>query len=497
MHPTTTAEGSFWLATTEDQGHPPLEDGARADVAILGGGLAGVTLALLLARAGVDVAVVEARTIGSGVSGATTGKVSSAHGSCYAPMATRISTETAHRYGRANERALHWMAGLGIDCDWRAKDAWIYSTQDAGQIQDEAEAAIAAGLPATLETEVPVPFPTAAGMRVTGQAECHARKYVLGLAKLASEAGARLYEHTRATGVSGAQVQTERGTLHADRVVVCTHYPILDRGLYFARLSAERSYCVAARATGPVPDGMFFSLDSPSRSLRTTPHPDGGELLIAGGEGHTTGTDSDSGQRYRKLWEWAREHFAVEPHATYRWSSQDNTSLDGLPYAGPLLPRNDRLFVIAGMRKWGFTNATAAAHDVAARLTGAEPPNGDLFNPSRVHVRASAGKLVTENAEVGAHMVGDRIANLAGPNRAGNLGLGEGAVIFSGKRRVAAYRDGDGVLHQVSPVCTHMGCEVRFNPAERSWDCACHGSRFAVDGEVLEGPAVKPLKPVD
>jgi glycine/D-amino acid oxidase-like deaminating enzyme/nitrite reductase/ring-hydroxylating ferredoxin subunit len=504
---TTTETGSFWLATTPaEPGYPPLGDARRADVAVLGGGIAGITTALLLARAGVDVVVLEARTVGSGVSGATTAKVSSAHGRCYGPLSSRIGAETARAYGEANERALAWMSGLvaeeGIECDWRSRDAWTYTTEASSEqtIAEEAEASKAAGLPASLESDVPLPFPVAAALRVTGQAECHARKYVLGLAELAVRAGARIHEGTRVTGVSGGSpmtVETTSGSLSAERVVVATHYPILDRGLYFARLSAERSYCVAARVNGSVPQGMFFAIDTPSRSLRTAPLEDGGELLIAGGEGHETGKDPRSGERYSALWDWARENFEVEPDAAYRWSAQDNTAPDGIPYAGPLLPRNDRLFVIGGMRKWGFTNGTAAAHDVAARLTGTEPPSGELFNPSRMHLRASVGALVKENLSVALRFGQDRVVNLIrGPSRIEDLAMGEGAVVSLEGKRAAAYRDGDGVIHAVSPTCTHLGCEVRFNPAERSWDCPCHGSRFGLDGEVLEGPASKPLKPL-
>jgi glycine/D-amino acid oxidase-like deaminating enzyme/nitrite reductase/ring-hydroxylating ferredoxin subunit len=501
---TTTDRGSYWLQTTPSEpAYPTLTPGQRADVAVLGGGVAGVTTALMLARAGVDVVLLEARTVGSGVTGATTAKVTSAHGHCYAPLAKRISQDVARAYGGANQRALHWMADLvateGIECDWRTRDAWTYTTDPGSEsdIEAEAEAAAAAGLPATLEREVPLPYETVAAVRVAGQAECHARRYVLRLAELAVSAGARIFENTRATEVdagSPCEVRTERGALTADRVVVATHYPILDRGLYFARLTPQRSYCVAARLEGPAPEGMFYAIDSPSRSVRTTPLDDGGELLITGGEGHKTGTEPDTGGRYRALWDWTREHFEVEPRSAYRWSAQDPVAADGLPYAGPLVPHSERLFVITGLRKWGFTNGTAAAMDVTARLTGDELPFGELFNPSRVHARAALPSLVKENASVAAHFVGDRVANRRGVTKADDLPLGEGAVVSLDGRRVAAYRDGDGALHAVSPTCTHLGCEVRFNQAERSWDCPCHGSRYDVDGSVLEGPAVHPLR---
>jgi glycine/D-amino acid oxidase-like deaminating enzyme/nitrite reductase/ring-hydroxylating ferredoxin subunit len=504
---TTSSEGSFWLATTPaGPTRPALPPAVHADVAVLGGGIAGVTTALLLARAGVDVVLIEAHTVGSGVSGTTTAKVSSAHGECYAPLTRRIDAGTARAYGLANEVALTWMRDLvaaeALACDWRERDAWIYTIDPAraSDIEAEAEAATASGLDAHLDGAVPMPFPVAAGLRVGGQAECHARRYLLGLAELAEAAGARIYESTRATGVktgSPCTVRTEQGDMTADRVVVATHYPILDRGLYFARLAVQRSYCVAARVTGPVPQGMLFSIDSPSRSLRTTPLDDGGELLIAGGESHEPGTDPDAGRRYRALWEWAREHFAVEPRTAYRWSAQDAVAPDGLPYAGPLHPGTDRLHVITGLRKWGFTNGTAAAHVVSDRLTGRDSAYAGLMDPARLHLRASVPSLVKENASVSKHFFGDRVASRIHTPSADDLAPGDGGIVMVAGKRAAAYRDGDGALHALSTTCTHLGCEVRFNPAERSWDCPCHGSRFAVDGTVLEGPAVRPLKPLN
>ena len=505
--PTVSAEGSYWLASTPDAvAHPSLPVGVTADVAVLGGGIAGVTTALMLARAGVDVVLVEAATVGSGVTGTTTAKVSSAHGSCYAPLTSRISAETARGYGTANEQALAWMRDLvaaeSLDCDWEERDAWIYTIDPARaeDVANEAAAAEDAGLPATLQPTAPLPFVTVAAVKVRRQAQCHARRYVLALADLAVQAGARIYESTRVTGVktgSPCCITTEHGDLHADRVVVATHYPILDRGLYFARLSTQRSYCVAVRAAGSVPQDMYFSVDTPSRSLRTAPLADGGQLLIAGGDGHETGKDPDSSSHYPNLWEWASKHFEVEAEPAYRWSAQDSTAPDGLPYAGPLHPRTDRLYVITGMRKWGFTNGTACAQVVADAITGRDNAFAALVDPKRLHVRASAGALVKENISVAKRMIGDRIAN-RGNGDASSLTPGEGAVVTVGEKvRAAAYRDAEGVLHAVSPRCTHLGCEVRFNPAERSWDCPCHGSRFGVDGNVLEGPAVKPLAAVE
>jgi glycine/D-amino acid oxidase-like deaminating enzyme/nitrite reductase/ring-hydroxylating ferredoxin subunit len=505
---TTTARGSFWLETTPGAPtHPTPPAGTHADVVVVGGGLAGLTTALKLARAGVDVAVVEAAMLGSGVSGATTAKVSSAHGECYAPLTSRISADVARAYGEANEAAIGWMRDLvatsGIDCDWEERDAWIYTTDasSADTIAQETEAAAASGLAAVPDAAgVDLPYDVAAAMRVTGQAQCHARRYLLGLARLVEEAGGRIFEGARVTSVrsgSPCTLRTEAGDLTADRVVVATHYPILDRGLYFARLSVQRSYCVAARTTGPVPEEMLFSIDSPSRSLRTAPLDDGGTLLIGGGESHVPGADSDAGRHFRVLWEWLRDSFAVEPHSAFRWSAQDAVAVDGLPYAGPLHPGTDRLWVITGLRKWGFTNGTAAADVVAARLTGADHPHASLFDPMRMHARASVGSFVKENVSVAKHFVGDRISNRIGLKDAEELAPGDGAIANHAGRRVAAYRETDGTLHTVSPTCTHLGCEVNFNPAEQSWDCPCHGSRFAVDGEVLEGPAVDRLEPVE
>jgi Rieske Fe-S protein len=236
---------------------------------------------------------------------------------------------------------------------------------------------------------------------------------------------------------------------------------------------------------------MHISGDSPTRSVRAIPLGDE-QLLLVGGEGHKTGTGGDTEERYRRLERFAREHWDVEAVA-YRWSTQDNSTLDGMPYVGRLTPRSDRVLMATGFAKWGMTGGTAAAHALADVLAGRASAAADLFDPWRKTARASAVKLLEENAQVGARFIGDRLAK-PGIRQIDTLQPGEGDVVRHDGDKVAAYRDDDGALVAVSARCTHLGCQVSWNRAERSWDCPCHGSRFAPDGRVLHGPAVHALE---
>ena len=224
---------------------------------------------------------------------------------------------------------------------------------------------------------------------------------------------------------------------------------------------------------------------------------DGEELLLVGGEGHRTGTGGDTEQRYRTLEAFAREHWDVRS-VDFRWSAHDNTTADGIPYVGRLTPFTDRVLMATGFAKWGMTGGTAAALVLSDRILGRENAWTDLYDPNRLNLRAAAPSLLKKNAEVGLHFVGDRLRQR--PTRTpADLQPGEGDLVRHAGEIVAAYRDADGTLTAVSPTCTHLGCRVAFNTAERSWDCPCHGSRFAPDGEVLHGPAVHRLerKPLD
>jgi glycine/D-amino acid oxidase-like deaminating enzyme/nitrite reductase/ring-hydroxylating ferredoxin subunit len=492
---------SVWIDTGPDQQPlPRLEGHVRADVAVVGGGIVGLTTALLLAEAGVDVVLLEANRLGRGVSGHTTAKVTSQHGLIYARLRSKFGSDGARTYAAANEEGLAWIADRverdGIACDFRRQPAYLYMEQQSGRekLEREAEAAVEAGLPAALLESVPLPYPVAGAVRFDDQAELHATRYLLGLAERIGGAGGRMFEGSRALAVSGGSpctVTTAAGGVSAERVVLASHYPFLARSLAFARLHPSRSYAIACSIAGASPPGMYINGESPTRSLRTAPL-EGRELLLVGGEGHKTGEGGDTERRYLSLERFARAHWQLES-VDYRWSTQDNLTVDGVPYVGRLMPRNDRLFMATGFAKWGMTGGTAAALLLFDLLLERDNLSASFFDPNRLTPLAGGPKLIEENARVAFHFFGDRLRK-RGDRRLEDLAPGEGDIVRHRGQKVAGHRRDDGTLVAVSTRCTHLGCQVAWNTAERSWDCPCHGSRFSPEGEVLQGPAVRDLE---
>jgi glycine/D-amino acid oxidase-like deaminating enzyme/nitrite reductase/ring-hydroxylating ferredoxin subunit len=492
LPPTTTAAQSLWLAALPDSPYPPPSDERAFDVLVLGGGITGLTTALLLKRHGARVAVVEADRVGGGVSGNNTAKVTALQSTILSTIAAGRGTSVSDEYAGRSLAAVELVAGLaaseGIDCDLQRSDAFTVAIEDGDltRVEREYEAARHAGLPVEMTADVGLPYPVAGAVRLPDQIGFHPVKYVTGLAAAVDGDGCRVFEGTRALSVaegSPTQVDTTHGRLTGDRVVVATHYPVWDRGIYFARLEASRSYAVAARVRGETVGGMSITTGSETWSYRSA-----GEYLIVLGQGHTTGARGIDSSRYASVEQHLREHWDAE-EVTHRWSAQDPIPYDHTPMIGSYLPGSSRMYVATGFSKWGLTGGTMAGEILAAQLVGG--PGSEAFSPHRVSPRGFP-QLVRLNAKVGVDLVGDRL--LPGQiSSAAELAPDSAGVVRSGTERTGVYRDADGGLHSVSMRCTHLGCLVRFNAAETSWDCPCHGSRFDVDGAVLEGPAVHPL----
>ncbi len=340
--------------------------------------------------------------------------------------------------------------------------------------------------------EPELPFPVAGAVVTENQAQFHPRKYLLPLLATIPGDGSDVFEQTRATDVQEGEpclVETDRGTLRARDVVVATHLPILDRGLFFTKVHPHRSYVLAA-TVADAPRGMYISTETPTHSIRSTPEEDGRRLLVVGGEGHKTGQGGPTNERYARLAEWARERFGVQEF-DYRWSTQDNYSVDRVPYVGRVRRRSRHVFVATGYGGWGMTNGIVAGALLADLVLGRQNRAAPLYDAKRMKP-AAAARFVTENANVAARWLGDRAA-AARRGDVGDLAPGEGRVVRIDGELVAVSRADDGELRAVSAICTHLGCIVSWNTAERSWDCPCHGSRFSADGTVIHAPAVGAL----
>lgn len=499
--PPSNANTSYWIATSDAPERPPLPGDAEADVVVVGGGITGLTTALLAARGGARVLVLEARRLATGTTGNTTAKVTTLHGLVYSELEGRLGLETARAYADLNRLGLEQVRALvselGIDCDLTEMDAVTYTEQEErrGDVEREVEVATSLGLPASYTETVSLPYPVAAAVRFTGQALFHPRRYALGLASAIETAGGVIHEGTRVldAGLDGDQVRlrTAQGVVQSDRVIIATLLPVVDRIGLFARTEPSRSYALSAAAPETTVSAMYLSVDSPTRSVRPHPDPAGTKLIITGEE-HKTGQEPEPMQRYDALERYARERLGAEPE--HRWSAQDYRSSDGLPFIGRLDPRSDRILGATGFRKWGMTNGTAAGVLLAERVLGRDHPLAGTFDTTRVRPLAGGPSFVKANVDVARRFVGDRLRQKPSLD---DVRPGEGAVIRLNGRDVAAFRRQDGTVSAVSARCTHLGCLVGFNAAEHTWDCPCHGSRFDLDGRVIEGPATRRLRSED
>lgn len=416
---------------------PQLDHDITTDVLIVGGGMAGILCAHKLAMAGVDYALIEADRICSGVTRNTTAKLTSQHGLIYDKLLRMHGFQTARKYWQANEAAIAEFRKLAksIQCDFVTTDNYIYST-DPVALAAEKTALESLGIPSELTKALPLPFSVAGAIRFPNQARFHPLKFVAELSK-----DLRIYERTPAREFMGNMVTTDQVTITAKKVIIATHFPLINKhGAYFLKLYQQRSYVLALENARKL-DGMYLDGAENGLSFRNY-----GDLLLLGGGGHRTGKQ---GGGWAELEAFAKTHYP-DAKEVCRWATQDCMTLDGMPYIGPYSKRTPDLYVATGFNKWGMTSSMVAAMILCNLVQGKENPYADVFNPERRILRK---QLFTNALET--------TVNLLTPTR---------------------------------PRCPHLGCALKWNSQEHSWDCPCHGSRFTEEGKLLDNPATGNLK---
>ncbi|RXJ02034.1 FAD-dependent oxidoreductase [Anaerobacillus alkaliphilus] len=495
----------YWRKNMQFPSFPSLEEDITTDVTIVGGGISGITAGYLLSLSGVKVTIIEAGSILNGTTGHTTAKVTAQHGIIYDEFINHFGEEKAKLYYSASDSARAFVKEtvqeLNIDCDFEEHDAYIYtnSEKELSKLEKEAKAYEKLGIPGNLVDSMPLTkLPMIKALVMKGQAQFHPLKYLLPLTESIAKHGGQIYENTTAVKIEEGnkpRVLTRNGkTITSNQVICCSHYPFHDTaGFYFARMYQEKSYIVAVKSDEPYPGGMYISAETPTRSIRTTPVGND-NLLLLSGEGHKTGHDINTMKHYEALATFGKEVLGVTD-IQYRWSAQDIYTLDKMPYIGHYTSGSDNIYLATGYRKWGMTNGTVAGMILSDLITKGSNPYADLFSPSRFHADPDIKKFVEHNADVAYQLVKGKIGmNLKQPE---DIAVGEGAHVKINGEKCGAYRDENGQLHVVNSTCTHMGCEVEWNNGDKSWDCPCHGSRFSINGDVIEGPTELPLKKID
>ncbi|MGH4124571.1 MAG: FAD-dependent oxidoreductase [Clostridium sp.] len=487
---------SYWLDSTPGTNYPTLEKDINVDIVIIGGGITGITTALLLKNEGFKIALIEADKIAQGTTGHTTAYVTSQHNIIYNDLIERMGFGKAKQYADANESAIDFIENTvkkyNIDCDFCRLPAFIYTTDGnyINTIMEEAKAAISLGIKAKYVEKLDLPFSIKGALCFENQAQFHPRKYLLKVAENISCNESQIYEHTRAVDIKHDNlytVITDTGfKVIASKVILASHFPFYDGlGLYFARLRPERSYVITAKIKDELPKGTFVDSGEAGWYFRSQNYRDG-QMIIIGGQDHKTAHGGDMVEHYENLKKFAQENFNVEEFL-YRWSTQDYITIDGVPYVGNLTSKSENIYVATGYGEWGMTNGTAAANILRDIIVKNKSPYQEVYNPSRHISTDGITNFVKENFDVAVELIKGKLE--IGQHNI-DLKNDEGKVVELHGERYGAYRDKNGELHIVDITCTHIGCELKWNSAESSWDCPCHGSRFTFEGDIIEGPAV-------
>ena len=498
---TTRSPWQNALAGLEKQG--ALHDHTQYEVMIIGAGITGITTALLLQQQGKRCVILEGHNIGYGTTGGTTAHINTFFDSTYPEIESDFSQDAATLVAQAGKQAIEKIRSLvethQIECDLESKTGYLFSQdqKQTKQLEEIFQASKRAGVEVSETHQNGVPLKFQKSLAFTGQAQFHPLKYIKALAEEFVRLGGIILENTFIREIKTEDhihiASTGNSEFKADHLVWATHVPPGVNQFSF-RCAPYRSYVLGIRLKdGAYPKDMAYDMQEPYHYFRTHKI-EGEDILILGGADHKTG-HSDPEAAFAELEEYAHKIFDIES-IPYRWSSQYYVPVDGLPYIGPMNAVEENIYVATGFNGNGMTWGTISAQVICDAILDKQNPYTEIFKPSRMKPVAGFTEFIKENADVAYHFITDRFRT-KDMDSVSEIQLGEGKVIDYQGEKMAVYKDENGVITTLHPTCTHAGCTVLFNAAEKSWDCPCHGGRFDLQGKVISGPPRKDLPPVE
>lgn len=477
---------SIWIQTTNLPSFPALQQNYETEAVIIGGGLAGILTSYMLNKNGIPSVILEANRIASGQTQNSTAKITLQHGVIYSSFIKRLGYDKTRQYVDLHTRAMHAYSSiisqLSISCDYQELPSFLYTLESPDILMREARAALGLGIDAEFVKNTSLPFSVKGALKYNHQAQFHPLKFIEALLHSLT-----IFEQTPVVKVQGNTVYTEHYTVQAKYIIFATHYPIINMpGYYFMRMHQERSYVLALKNT-PILDGMYLGIDSNNdwsfRNVNT--------LLLLGGCGHRTGKNFN-GDCYKRLRKAAQSFYPSSVEVT-AWSAQDCMTLDDIPYIGLYSSKTPNWYVATGFRKWGITGSMAASLLLTDTILNKKNTSHTIFSPQRFSIHA-AGKLVQEGCESVLSLSRQNFSypkNILTQKAVNQLEKDHAAILEYDGEKLGVYKDKNGILYCIPTRCPHLGCQLSWNPDEKTWDCPCHGSRFDYKGNLINNPSIK------
>jgi glycine/D-amino acid oxidase-like deaminating enzyme/nitrite reductase/ring-hydroxylating ferredoxin subunit len=494
-------DNSYWVNSVNEKIFPQLNENINIDVAIIGGGITGISTAYYLTKNGYNVCVLEKDKIANSATGNTTAKITSQHGIFYNYLIKTYGKNFALKYLKANEQAIKNIKQIidleKIKCDFEWQDSYVYTSDETeiNKIQDEITALNTLEFPSEYVTNTTLPFQIIAGIKFPKQAQFNPIKYVYGLTNTITQNRGQIYENTKVYTIKRKnnlyKIQTKNNIVKAKYVVLACHYPIVNiPGFYFLKMYQQTSYIIGFTTNNKLFDGMYINTKTPIYSLRTTPYGNT-RLVLLGGEEHKTGIKKELSNTYTNLENYAKQIYP-DANIIYHFNTEDTISLDKIPYIGEFSNLMPNMYVATGYKKWGMTTSNIAANIITDMIIKKENPYTSIFKATRFNPIKNRTEFTNMVKQTTNSLI---IENLKIPKETLNsINKGEGKIVKIENTKIGIYRDKNGKYYALKPNCTHLGCELTWNNLDKTWDCPCHGSRFSYTGKSLYSPSIKDIK---